>query len=86
MIFARNKINIEIVETLLYAGVFDEILVNQSRMYYIHNLKEIYLKAPTMTATGELLVSLNLIDIKETPKITLQLKEKMRDLLPFSLD
>lgn len=81
-LLANNSIGIKTIEILIKAGCFDCFLEkNQTRLFILKNLEEIFKASRLMKPNGEFIISPNLVEIIPTNEEILELQEEQFNLL-----
>lgn len=81
-LLANNSIGIKTVEILVKAGCFDCFLEkNQTRLFILKNLEEIFKASRLMKPNGEFIISPNLVEIVPVNEEILKLQEEQFNLL-----
>ena len=81
-LLANNSIAIKTIEILIKAGCFDCFLEkNQTRLFILKNLEEIFKASRLMKPNGEFIISPNLVKIIPTNEEILELQEEQFNLL-----
>lgn len=82
---ANNSIGQKAIEILVKAGCFDCFLKkDQTRMYILDNLSELFKASRLMKPNGEFIISPNLKDVKTTPEQLIVLEDDQFSLLGVS--
>lgn len=82
---ANNSIGQKTIEILVKAGCFDCFLEkDQTRMYILENLTELFKASRLMKPNGEFIISPNIKDVKTTPEQLIELEDDQFSLLGVS--
>lgn len=82
-LLANNGVGKKTIETLIKVGCFDCLLADKQRIYYLHNLEEIFNKSQTQTAEGKFMIEPTLEE-KSSNNEDAQLNEDQLSLLGVS--
>jgi DNA polymerase-3 subunit alpha len=83
---ATGGVGIKVIETLIKAGTFNNLLGEHSPIYLLHNLPEIYEASKTTLVSGEMLIKPKLKAISETKEAKTQFDQTRFELLGISFD
>jgi DNA polymerase-3 subunit alpha len=83
-LFTKNNISVSIVELLIKAGCFDEVLEDKTRTFLLKNIENIYGSAKYIKANGEFIITPNLVEVEQTKEDVEQLNETQFNLLGVS--